>query len=52
MTVVYLRQVDAGTDNACWVVCAKGDPGAVAFVPRQRKSRRWSHRRNKGEAEQ
>lgn len=31
--VVYLREVDAGTDCACWIVCAKGDPGAVAFVP-------------------
>lgn len=30
--VVYLREVDAGTNNACWVVCSKGDPGAVAFV--------------------
>lgn len=31
--VAYLREVDAGRDNACWVVCAKGDPGAVAFQP-------------------
>lgn len=31
--IVYLREVDAGTDNACWVVCSKGDPGAVTFVP-------------------
>lgn len=31
--IVYLRKVDAGTPNECWVVCAKGDPGAVAFVP-------------------
>lgn len=31
---VWLREIDAGTDNACWVVCAKGDPGAVEFVPR------------------
>lgn len=29
---VYLRRVDAGTPNECWVVCAKGDPGALAFV--------------------
>lgn len=29
--VVYLRCVDAGTDNECWVVCLKGDPGAVQF---------------------
>ncbi|MFA6180467.1 MAG: Lar family restriction alleviation protein [Candidatus Methylopumilus sp.] len=28
--IVYLRNV--GTeDDECWVVCAKGDPGAVAF---------------------
>lgn len=26
--VVWVREVDAGTDNACWVVCAQGDPGA------------------------
>lgn len=31
--IVYLREIDADTDNACWVVCAKGDPGAVAFTP-------------------
>lgn len=31
--IVYLRLADAGTDNACWVVCIKGDPGAVAFAP-------------------
>ncbi len=31
--VVFLREVDAGTDSACWVVCAKGDPGFVAFSP-------------------
>jgi hypothetical protein len=30
---VYLREVDAGTDNACWVVCNKVDEGAVAFAP-------------------
>lgn len=29
---VWLRCVDPGTDNECWVVCAKGDPGAVAFL--------------------
>lgn len=28
---VYLAEADAGTPNACWVVCAKGDPGAVEF---------------------
>lgn len=33
-TVVWLREIDAGTDAACWVVCNKVDPGAVAFVPR------------------
>lgn len=31
--VEHLRKVDAGTPNACWVGCAKGDPGAVAFSP-------------------
>lgn len=30
--VVYLREIDAGTDNACWIVCAKDDPGAVTFT--------------------
>lgn len=30
--IVYLRLQDEGTDNACWVICAKGDKGAVAFV--------------------
>lgn len=34
MAVVHLREVDAGTDNACWVVCAEGDPGAVVFTDR------------------
>lgn len=28
--VAWLYEVDAGTDNACWVVCARGDPGARA----------------------
>lgn len=31
--VVYLRMVDPGTDDECWVVCAKGDPNAVPFWP-------------------
>jgi hypothetical protein len=30
--LAYLREVNAGTDNACWVICAKGDPGAVAVT--------------------
>lgn len=30
--VVYLREIDAGTDTACWVVCNKVDPGAVLFI--------------------
>lgn len=30
---VWLREVDAGADNACWIVCARHDAGAVAFVP-------------------
>lgn len=29
--VVYLKCIDAGTDNECWIVCSKGDPGAVQF---------------------
>ena len=28
---IYLRCVDPGTDCECWVVCAKGDPGAKPF---------------------
>jgi hypothetical protein len=31
---VYLREVDAGSANACWIPCAKGDPGAVMFIAR------------------
>jgi len=31
--IVWLREVDSGSDNACWVVCARGDPGAIAFTP-------------------
>jgi len=30
MIVVYLRNVVTEVEQ-CWVVCAKGDPGAVAF---------------------
>lgn len=30
---VYLREVDPGTPTACYVVCAKGDLGAVQFIP-------------------
>jgi hypothetical protein len=29
---VYLKSIDEGTDNECWVICAKNDPGAIAFV--------------------
>lgn len=32
-TVVWLREIDAGTDTACWIVCNRIDPGAVAFSP-------------------
>lgn len=28
--IAWMREVDAGTDNACFVVCAKGDPGGFA----------------------
>lgn len=31
--IIYLREIDAGTDNACWVVCARVDPDAVPFSP-------------------
>lgn len=30
---VYLRKQDAGTLNACWVLCSRGDAGAVLFTP-------------------
>lgn len=30
---VYLREIDSGTDNACWVVCNRVDNDAVAFIP-------------------
>lgn len=30
---VWLKKTDAGTDNECWIICAKGDPGAVLFNP-------------------
>lgn len=30
MIVIYLRNVGTEEDM-CWVVCAKGDPGAVEF---------------------
>jgi len=32
MAEVYLKLVDPGTDNECWIICAKGDPGAVLFT--------------------
>lgn len=31
--VVYLKCIDQGTDNECWIVCSKDDPGAIAFTP-------------------
>ncbi|WP_456717181.1 MULTISPECIES: hypothetical protein [unclassified Bradyrhizobium] len=31
--VVWLRQADAGTDNECWVICNRADPGATPFSP-------------------
>ncbi len=31
--IAYLREIDSGTDNSCWVVCAFGDPGAIGVVP-------------------
>jgi hypothetical protein len=32
--VIYLRPIDEGTDNECWVVCNRVDPGAIPFVAR------------------
>lgn len=32
LPIVYLREMDAGTDNACWVVCNRVDDGSRAFV--------------------
>lgn len=29
--LVYLKEVGVGDGSACWVVCAKGDPGATPF---------------------
>lgn len=29
---VYLRELDAGTDNACWIVCNQVDSDAVEFT--------------------
>ena len=40
-TEVYLRDVGSRADP-CWVVCAKGDPGAICFVPCE-ESLRDSH---------
>lgn len=31
--LVWLRLVDAGTDNECWFVCNRCDPGAIPFIP-------------------
>jgi hypothetical protein len=41
--VVFLREVDAGTDSACWVISNRVDSGAVPFfrgvsVPRHEHS--------------
>lgn len=30
---VYLRDAHSGKGDECWVPCAKGDPGAVLFIP-------------------
>lgn len=30
---IWLRPIDGGTPNECWVVCNKLDAGAVPFVP-------------------
>lgn len=39
-TSVWLREVDAGTDNACWVVCARGDRGARRFIDGEKETSR------------
>src|SRR5579859_5214759 len=31
MAIQYLRDVGTSEDE-CWVPCAKGDPGAIAFI--------------------
>jgi hypothetical protein len=36
-TIVWLREIDRGTDSACWVVCNKIDPGAIMFTPADHK---------------
>lgn len=33
--VVWLRQIDAGSDNECWVVCSQLDAGATPFSRNQ-----------------
>jgi hypothetical protein len=30
--IVYLRDAHKGEGDECWVPCAKGDPGAFAFI--------------------
>lgn len=30
---VFLRDAHKGKNDPCWVPCAKGDPGAVRFIP-------------------
>lgn len=30
--VVWLRRIDADTDNAAWIACNRLDPGAVLFT--------------------
>ena len=30
--IVWLRQLDADSDNSAWVVCNRLDPGAVPFT--------------------
>ena len=31
IAIQYMREVDQGTPNACWVPCAYCDAGAVPF---------------------
>ena len=37
---IYLRCVDPGTDNECWVVCNKADKDAVPFLREKRYVKR------------
>lgn len=51
MTTVYLRNVGSKEDE-CWVPCAKGDKGAIAFCPNApapKSPKRVKYGRGRGE---